>query len=400
MAELNSYARALFTGMLVESGMPVTEGAMRAEWERLNTAEGSFIRNDSAYSPFWRLITAIVTKAALWLVNLLVEHVLPNSFLRYASGLYLDIYAWGVHLTRKGAVAARGRVVFTRSGSSGQAKIPAGTVIQSPPLNGAVYRVATLEDAWFTEGQSALEVDVQAVDVGEAYNLGPGYYAILPVPISGITEVANPEGWLDVPGADREEDEPFRLRCRNQFAAVGQLHHDAAYKAIISAFSGVRIDYLTFDPRRAVRGPGTADCYIMVESGPAPVTLCEAINEYVMAGGNHGHGDDLLCLPIPELPVDLRVTVHAVDEAGEDRRAALLTEAENRIRCAFRQNTDYAGVTKTLPLSRFSFSRLSDELHDALGDLKSIEFHRGEDLVSYISLPVLASLDIALGANE
>ena len=54
-------------------------------------------------------------------------------------------------------------------------------------------------------------------------------------------------------------------------------------------------------------------------------------------------------------------------------------------------------MTKTFPLSRFSFSRLADELHDALPDLKSVEFHRGEDLVSYLSLPVLESLEISLG---
>ena len=159
----------------------------------------------------------------------------------------------------------------------------------------------------------------------------------------------------------------------------------------------MRIDYLTFEPRQAVRGPGTANCHIMIESGPAPQSLCDAINEYIMASGNHGHGDDLLCLPIAATPVALAVTVHPVPEADARRRELLLAEAEARIRCAFRQNTGYA-MTKTLPLSRFSFSRLADELHSALPDLKSVEFHRGEDIVSNISLPMLESIDISLGS--
>lgn len=395
--ELQQYARELFTGMVRESGMPVTDAGMRAEWEALNAEEGSLIRNDSDFSPFWRLITAIVTRPGRWLVNLLIEHVLPNSFLRFASNVYLDIYAWGVFLTRKPSAAATGRVRFTRAGTMGETGIPLGTVIESPEINGTVYRVITTEAAVIANGAGYVDVRVKAEAHGAAFNLGPGYYSILQKAINGIIDVTNPSGWLDTPGADAEDDESLRQRCRNQFAAVGQLHHDAAYKAIISAFTGVRIDYLVFEARQAIRGPGTANCYVMIDSGPAPQTLCDAINVLVMDEGNHGHGDDLLTLPMPETPVDLRVTVHAVAGAGEKRRTALLAEVEGRVRCAFRQNTAYS-MTKTLPLSRFSFSRLSDELHDALPDLASVEFHRGEDIVSTISLPRLDSLDISLAA--
>ena len=115
-SNLKDFARELFTGMIRESGMPVTEKDMLAKWNELNQGEGSLIRNDSKYSPFWRLITAIVTTPARWLVNLLIEHVLPNTFLRFASGVYLDVYAWGVSLARKPSGFARGRVVFTRAG--------------------------------------------------------------------------------------------------------------------------------------------------------------------------------------------------------------------------------------------------------------------------------------------
>lgn len=397
MADLQKYADELFTGMVKASGMPVTAAAMRAEWERLNADENTLIRNDSSFSPFWRLITAIVTKPAQWLVTLLVKKVLPNSFLRFASGVYLDVYAWGVDLTRKGSCAARGRVRFTRASAAGETAIPAGIWIESPPINGTVYRVRTLTAAVIPAGQTSLEVAVEAEEAGEAWNLGPGYYSILPKSITGVVDVRNPEAWLDIPGADVESDESLRLRCRNQFAAVGQLHHDAAYKALIAAFAGIRIDYLFFEARQAIRGPGTANCYVMVESGVPPLTLCESINDFIMTSGNHGHGDDLLCMPITPVPVDLTVSVYPVVEAGSERRAALLKAVEDRIRCAFRQNAEFA-MTKTLPLARFSFSRLADELHDALPDLKSVEFHRGEDLVATLNLPVLENLDIALEA--
>lgn len=396
MAGLTTYAKELFTGMLRDSGMPVTESEMQARWEACNANEDSLIRNDSSFSPFWRLISAIVTQPAQWLVALLVESVLPNSFLRFASGVYLDVYAWGLDLSRKGSAAARGRVVFTRASATGDLTIPAGSLVETPPVGGVVYRVKTLQESIIPNGAQSLEVAVEAEQHGEAWNLGAGYYSILSQPINGIVDVTNPADWLDSPGADTETDDALRLRCRNQFAAVGQLHHDAAYKALIAAFTGIRIDYLFFEARQAVRGPGTANCYVMVESGPAPQSLCEAINSYIMGMGNHGHGDDLLCMPIPEQPEALMVTVHAVDEAGKERRAALTVEVENRIRCAFRQNTAYE-MTKTLPQSRFSFSRLGDELHAALPDLKSVEFHRTEDIVSLLALPVLEDLQILPG---
>jgi len=393
---LSPFARELFTGMIRESGMPVSDSEMRAEWERLNRDEDSLIRNDSNFSPFWRLITAIVTSPARWLITLLIEHVLPNSFLRFAEDVYLDVYAWAVHLTRKTSARLKGRVKFTRAGTTGELTIPAGTFIETPPINGRVFRVRTTAAGMIANGEASTEIQVEAEEDGEAWNLGPGYYSILSRPINGIIDVTNPPDWIDLPGADTEDDDSLRLRCRNQFAAVGQLHHDAAYKALIAAFSGIRIDYLTFEARKAVRGPGTSDCHIMIESGPAPQALCDAVNEFIMAGGNHGHGDDLLCKPIAEDPIALSVTIHAVPEADERRRERLLTEAEARIRCAFRQNIGFQ-MTKTLPLSRFSFSRLGDELHTVLPDLESVEFHRGEDIVSGISLPRLDSLEIRLG---
>lgn len=48
----------LFETMLKEAGVPTTEAAMKAEWDAINAAEGSQITNNSAWSPFWRLISA------------------------------------------------------------------------------------------------------------------------------------------------------------------------------------------------------------------------------------------------------------------------------------------------------------------------------------------------------
>ena len=252
---------------------------------------------------------------------------------------------------------------------------------------------------------------VQAEATGSAYNLGPGYYSILPKPVPGIASVTNADDWLTTEGADEESDEALRLRSRNQFAAVGQYHHDAAYRAMIAAFAGIRVDYIFFE-KDAPRGPGTANAHIMTESGVPPQELVEAINTFVQTSGNHGHGDDLQCFAITTTPVELRVTVYPPVGMDAARAEALRLGVQNRVRCAFRENTDFT-LTRVLPLTRFSFSTLSQELHAQLPDLRSVEFTRpaaaGEttenefvwvDIVPARALPVLASLEVVLGAGQ
>lgn len=384
----------LFETMLEEAGVPTTEAAMKAEWDAINAAEGSQITNNSAWSPFWRLISAIVTAPALWLVRLLIRDALPNVFLKFASGSYLDVYAWGVELERKPAAHAEGVVLFTRASASGSLTIPRGTSVESPAINGVVHRVLTKADAVIPDGQLGLEVPVRAEEAGTAANLGPGYYSVLPEPVPGIVTVANGDDWLVSPGSDEETDEAFRLRARAQFQAVGQYHHDAGYRQIVTEHFGVRADYVYFE-KDGPRGPGTANGYLMLESGIPPASLVESVNAFIMESGNHGHGDDIRFFAMPDLPVELTVTVYPQLSCGEERREALRTDVENAVRSAFRENLD-VDVTRTLPRSRFSFSQLDHELHAMFPDLRSVEFSL-QDIVSELSLPTLRSLTVRLG---
>ncbi len=384
----------IFERMLEDAGMPTTAEAMQAKWDALNEAHGGRISNNSKWSPFWRLISAIVTEPCKELAALLCDHALPNIFLHYASGAWLDVYAWGVDLTRKAAAAAQGAVTFTRTGAAGALTIPAGTVVQSPALSGAVYSLATLADVTAADGQLTVRAAAQATTTGSAANLGPGYYSVLPTPVPGVASVVNGDDWLTIPGADEETDEELRLRCRVQFSAVGQYHHDAAYRADISTFAGIRSDYLYFE-HGAPRGPGSANCYIMLETGSPSQEFVDSINAYVRDAGHHGHGDDMACYPMPRSSVDLAVTVYPVEHLTDEEREALRQGVADRVRCAFRDNEDFE-MTKIWPYARFSFSRLDKELHDALGELQSVAFDR-EDIVTAMDLPALGELTVTLG---
>lgn len=384
-----------FKQALNKSGIPTTEAELKKAWEKLATEQGSTLSNTSAYSPFWRIITALVTKPVLWLLEFLSGTVLPNFFVKTATGSWLDTLAWAVNVERKGATVAAGELLFTRANTGGVLEVPVGTVVQSPTLNEHIYQLATTEPRSFEEGQSQLVVPVRAVGAGSGYNLAPGYYAVLPEPVPGVVQVVNTTDWLHEPGADAEPDDQLRLRVRNQFSAVNQWHTDAVYRAIITGFPGVSADGVYFE-HGAPRGPGSANAFVLFDAGVPADTFLAQINAHIIDGGNHGHGDDLQAMSMPETQHTVSVKVWPLANLTDTQLQTLETEVDLFIRAAFRESTqrDYT-PTRTYPQSRFSFSRLTEELHAQFPDIESLAF-AGEDIVSGLNIPRIQSLSVAL----
>lgn len=241
-----------------------------------------------------------------------------------------------------------------------------------------------------------MSIPVQATDAGSGYNLAPGYYAILPEPVPGIVQVVNVEGWLSQPGADSEPNDELRLRARNQFSAVNQWHTDAVYRAVISGFPGVRPDGVYFE-HSAPRGPGSANAYVLFEADVPADTYLAEINSYIRDNGNHGHGDDLLVLVMPETLHKISATLWPRPNLNAIDRETLKDQVELFIRAAFRESTasDYQ-PTLTYPQSRFSFSRLGEELHEQFPKLESLAF-TGADIVSELKIPRIETLAVTFG---
>jgi len=383
-----------FKKVIADAGIPTTEAALKAAWEKEVEAQGAKVANTSSYSPFWRVMTALVTKPVLWLLDFMCLTVLPNFFVKTAVDAWLDTLAWAVNVERKGATKARGKLLFTRALPDGVLELEKGIVVQSAAINGNVYQLITTAPVTFVAGQLQLEVPVEAVDSGSGFNLAPGYYAILPVPVPGIIQVVNKDGWLESPGADPEPNDQLRLRVRNQFSAVNQWHTDAVYRAMISAFPGVRPDGVYFE-HGAPRGPGSANAFVLFDAGVPAATYLEQINSHIRDQGNHGHGDDLLAMVMPEVPVDVEMTLWPQPNLSAEQVDTLKTEVELFIRAAFRESTprDYQ-PTLTYPQSRFSFSRLAEELHQQFADIASLRFTPGVDITSGLDIPRLASLKV------
>lgn len=380
-----------YTAILDDAGIPTTETKIRAEFEQVVTHE-ELMTNTSRMSPFWRLISAIVTAPVLWLMDALANSVMANMFLATAKGEFLDVFAWAVELQRKNALAATGVIRFTKTTSRTDVTVPAGTVIQTERINGTIYKLMTKQDVVIPAGVDSALIEVEAELTGSGHNLAPGYYRVLPVEISGIASVANEEDWLIAPGDDREPDDDLRDRVRNQFNLTGNYHIDAVYRGEIAKISGITTDRIFF-LHDAPRGPGTANVYLLLDSGIASQPFITAVNDHLMTQGHHGHGDDVLCLPMPEVIFDLTVTVYFFNSSNlGEQRELLLKNIRDLIGTAFRENSNY-NVQKTWPYSRFSFSRLAEELHSHIVEIESLTFSQ-DDIISDLFVPRLGLLTV------
>lgn len=303
----------------------------------------------------------------------------------------LDLIIWV--LKRKPATKAKGQVRFYRVAGQNSVTVPKGTIVQTERINGQIYSVVTTETVTI-EKESAL-IAVDASDAGGAFNLAPGYFRILPVAVPGIEQAQNEENWLLVPGADKESDNDLRDRCRNQYNLVGNYHTDAVYQGMIASVVGLSIDRIFF-LHDAPRGAGTANAYLLLDSGVISQPFIDKVNDYVNTQGHHGHGDDMQCMPMPETQhaITLTVYVENITNLTANEQTKLKQDIENLVRCAFRENTSY-DVKKTWPYSRFSFSNLGREIHRHFTLVDSLQFNQ-TDIISELSVPRLKSLTVEL----
>lgn len=387
--------KKMFEKILHDNGMPIDENAVRTEFNELVKNEG-LITNTSKYSPFWRLVSAIIIRPYIWIKNVFIETVLMNMFLMTATGKFLDLFANAVNLERKTATFAAGEILFTKANKNQSVVVPAGTLISSPDINGVTYQLKTVQEHSIPAGVESARIHVIATEPGENYNLAAGYYRFLVEPIDGIT-VTNDDNWLISPGANIESDDDLRDRTKNQYNFVGHYHTDAVYRGIVTTITGISTRQVFF-VHDAPRGPGTANLYLLLNDGVDSAYFIDKVNAYIMGQGYRGHGDDLRCFAIPDKKIDVSVTVYFERDQQPFDLDQYLMNVEHFIRCAFRQNNDYQ-VTQVNAYSRFSISKLNEEMHEQFSELHSIVFNI-DDIVSELEVPRLRNLNVKYEVTE
>lgn len=378
-----------------DAGIPTDKDGWKSVLKAEMENEGSVINNDSRFSPFWRVIEAAVTTCTTWLINvLLVKYILPNMFLATAKDKYLDLLAWACRVERKPASKTKGMIAFQRVAVKGPALIiPKDTWIQTEAVNGKIYRVRVTEDTTMPENETSVLAEVEAEEAGAGFNLGGGYYHILPQSVPGIALATNTDDWLTEAGADQESDDELRLRVRNQWSAVAKWHIDAAYRSLLMQKAGIQDDNIYFQ-HNAPRGPGTANALILLDTGEPSAEMIDMLNAHIRDNGQHGHGDDLLVMAMPGIDTDVTMKLWPLPSLTQEERTQLKADAEHFIRAAFRENLDYR-PTRTNPVSRFSFSKLGQELHAQFPGIASLEFGQA-DIINDLTIPRLNTLEVTL----
>ncbi|CCK75057.1 conserved hypothetical protein, phage-related [Oleispira antarctica RB-8] len=381
-----------YASSMESAGIPTTEAALKNKFDQMATAEGLVFKNENDRGAWWRWLKNIAVDPVLWMIRFVITQVIPNQFVKTASGQYLDVLGWGYDLERYTANKAQGLIKFVRASSGSNLTIPVNTWIRTTSINGAVYRVKAIEEGVFATDDLYIWVKVEAEKTGLAYNLADDYYIILEEPISGITSVTNEFDWLTLPGRDLEDDDSFRSRFRGQFASVSDFHVTSVYKTMIANNIGIAHDRIFIDYTLAPRGPGSANAYVLFDLETPAQSYLDNVNSYIRDEGNHGFGDDMLVLAVPESLHDVSLKVWLPVNVQGDQAAALFENIEQMIRSAFRENNNF-DVIQTQPFARFSKARLAGSILKKYTNVVSVEFDGG-DIVSKQDIPKLSSLTI------
>ncbi|SUU74253.1 phage protein [Aeromonas salmonicida] len=334
-----------FMALLAETGVPTTEQAMEAELKKEVVAAGSLITNDSDVSPFWRLVRGVVITRRSGLSARSWPPCAAQHLRSHRHRCLSRPQSLGCGLDRKAAQTTRGLVNFVKANPSEAATIPADIWVATERINGTIYRLKPLQAVVSPAGEAVARVVCEAEFAGSAWNLAPGYYNLLSEPVTGILSARNDDKeWITTQGADAEGNDALGLRIQNQFSAVGRYHIDAIYRSMLASVAGIRADHIFFE-HEAPRGPGTANAYVLLEVGATPASLIEQLNDYVGRQGNHGHGDDLFVMAMPETQHSLTLALWPQANLTAEQRTALKAGAENLVKAALRQSADFPSVT-------------------------------------------------------
>lgn len=159
---------------------------------------------------------------------------IKGGILDFAQGIWLDALGEGVYNTRRVPVTlATTDVVFDNPTGDLFDEAP-GDVVVSKGALGPTYR--TTAQLYLPPGATGVVVAVRAEVAGTGSDAGADEINTVVVGPQGIT-LTNPAAAL---ATDREEDDPYRERCRLAMAATSPMGAKDAYRYI--ATSAVRED--------------------------------------------------------------------------------------------------------------------------------------------------------------
>ena len=193
-----------------------------------------------------------------------------------ATGEDLENITNAVGITRKQGGKATTNIIV--KGAAG-AVLPANTIVKTG--EGLIYE--TLEDV--TLSSDEVTVEVEAEDVGSSYNVPANTITQMPIQISGITSVTNPDPVTN--GYGIEDDESLRGRYFERMQTPATSGNKYQYRNWAKEVNGVG-DAKVFP---LWNGNGTVKIVIMnTNKRAADQTLIDAVKDYIDPDDGKGEG--------------------------------------------------------------------------------------------------------------
>jgi uncharacterized phage protein gp47/JayE len=196
-----------------------------------------------------------------------LDRILTLVFAQTSNGTYLDNRAGEFGITRKAGTKATGAVTF--SGVDGTI-IPLGTQVRS--TNALVF-VTTEEETIF--GGSATP-DIEAAEIGTAYNVGSATITNLPIAIIGISSISN--FYVTSGGTDIETDADLLARLLIKVQTPATSGNATEYKVWALSVDGVgdAIVYPIWD------GNGTVKIFVIGNDKlPVAAGIVTDVGDYI-----------------------------------------------------------------------------------------------------------------------
>lgn len=273
-----------------------------------------------------------------WQIYDLLQRLLAQATPSSATGKWLDMHAASVALSRRAATKARGKVRFLRAAQGSleaNVTIPAGRIVRTLPDGaGRIYRYGTQAAAVLPAGADFVDVPVEAEDYGAAANASAGQICELVTPVTGISGVTNPAGWLTEEGADEETDAQLRERYALQWQANNGCTKYAYMAWALSVPGVTSVSILDQHPR----GQGTMD--VVVRGADVLPTEALLVKVRAAIAPHTPINDDWLV----KGPTPVSAALDGTLEYTAGDPDAIRAQAENRLRALFAERSPLADV--------------------------------------------------------
>lgn len=203
-----------------------------------------------------------------------VDLELLNSFIESSD---LDALAKRYSTFRDPGTFATGTVTFETS--QDEVLIPNGTLVGTQPdADGEYLAFFTTTEVVSAQGETSVDVDVEAAERGTEYNVGAGTITFLPESVPGVggdPPVNNPEATTG--GEDEETDEELRERAKESLVGTsGGGTLQGVENGLIAAFAGLdsqNVQIVEYPDQH----PVTFD--YVVDGGPSDDALRDKMDE-------------------------------------------------------------------------------------------------------------------------